>query len=90
MPVETNAMKYLGLQVDSQHSLVPHISYLLHKLSSVCYMMRKLSHVLNIQTLRSVNIEHFHSLVNYKIIFWGNNSSVPKIFLTQKKYYELC
>ena len=84
MPVGTNAMKSLVLQVDSQISWMPHISYLLHKLISVCYMMRKLSHVLNIQALRSVNIENFQSLVNYKIIFWGNNSSVRKIFLTKK------
>ena len=36
--VETNAIKFLGL----------HINYLLHKLSSVCYIKRRLSHILNI------------------------------------------
>ena len=33
---------------------------------------------------------HFHSLVNYGIIFWGNTSSMYKVFLTQKRYCELC
>jgi hypothetical protein len=88
--VETNAIKSLGFQQDSQLSWMPHINYLFHKLSSACYVMRRLSHVLNIQTLRSVYIEHFHSLVNYRIIFWGNTSSVRKVFLTPPKiYYEL-
>jgi len=46
--------------------------------------MRRLSHVLNIQTLRTVYFAHFHSLVNYGIIFWGNTSSMHKVFLIQK------
>jgi len=29
-PVETNAMKFLGLQMDSQTSWMPNINYLLH------------------------------------------------------------
>jgi hypothetical protein len=55
--------------------------------------MRSLSHVLNIHTLGSDNIEHFHSLVHYRIKFWCNTSSVRKVFRTQKKkkrYHELC
>jgi hypothetical protein len=35
-PVETNAMKSLVLQMDSEPSWMPHINYLLHKMSSVC------------------------------------------------------
>jgi hypothetical protein len=78
LPVKTNAINFLGLQLDSQLSWKPHINYLLHKLSSVCFIMRKLSPILNIQTLRMVYFAHFHSLVNYGIIFWGNTSSVRK------------
>ena len=47
LPVETNAIKFFGLQLDSQLSWKPHVNFLLYKLSSVCYIMRKLSHVLN-------------------------------------------
>jgi len=84
-PVEIHATKFLGLQLDSQLSWKPHINYLLHKLSSVFYVMRRLSRVLNIQTLRTVYFVHLHSLVNYGIIFGGNTSSMHKAFLIQKK-----
>jgi len=56
LPVETNGTKFIGLQLDSQLSWKIRINYLLHKLSSVCYMMRRLSHVLNIQTLMTFRI----------------------------------
>jgi len=62
-PGETNAMKSIGLQMESKTSWMPHINSLLHKLISICYM-RRISHVLNILTLRSLSIEYFHSFVN--------------------------
>jgi hypothetical protein len=82
--VETNAIIFLGLQLDSQLPWKPHINYLLHKLNSVCFIMRRLSPILNIQTLRTFYFSRFHSLVNYGIIFWGNTSSMRKVFLTHK------
>ena len=85
LPVITNAIKFLGLQPDSQLSWKHHINCLLHKPSSVCFIMRILSHTLNIQTLRTVYFVHFHSLVNYRIIFWCNTSSMCKVLLTHKK-----
>jgi hypothetical protein len=87
--VETNVINFLGLQLDSQLSWKPHINYLLHKLSSVYFIMRRLSPILNIQTLRTVYFAHFHSLVNYGIIFGSNTSSMCKVFLTQKKILRI-
>jgi len=89
LPIATNATKYLGLQLDSQLSWNRHVNYLLYKLSSFCYIMR-LSHVLDIHTLRTIYFAHFHSLVNYEILFWGNTSSMCKIFLSKKKCCKLC
>jgi len=87
-PLETNVIKLLGFQIDSQlpwkphvnYQLPwkPHVNYLLHGLSSVCYIMSRLSHVLNVQTLRTVYFTHFHSLVNYGITFWASTSSLPR------------
>jgi hypothetical protein len=74
LPVEMNALKFLGLlslQLDRQVSWKPQIIYLLQKLSTVCFKMRRLPHMLNSQTLRTVCFLHFCFLVNYGIIFWG-------------------
>jgi len=56
LPVETNGIQFVGPQLDSQVSWKLHINDLIHKLSSVCYIMRRLSCVLNIQTLRTLHI----------------------------------
>ena len=47
-------IKLLGLYFDSHLSWKCHINMLLKKLNSVCFMMRKLSYLLNIDTLRIV------------------------------------
>ena len=60
--VETNALNFLGLlglQLDRQVSWKPQIIYLLQKLSTVCFKMRRLTHILNSQTLRTVHFAHF-------------------------------
>lgn len=75
-PFETNDIQFLGLQLDIPLSWKPDINYLLHKLSSVCCIMRRLSHVLYIQTCWTVYFVHFHSSVTYGIIFWGNTISL--------------
>jgi hypothetical protein len=89
LPVITNVLNFLGLLLASQLSWKPHIHFLLHKLSSVCFIMGRLSPILNIQTLRTVYFAHFHFLVNYGIIFCGNTSSVRKVFLIQKKVLRI-
>jgi hypothetical protein len=66
--VITNAIHFLVQLLGSQLSWKSHTNLLLHKLNSVCFMIRRLSSILNIQTMRSVYYAHFYSLVNYGII----------------------
>lgn len=70
LPVKTNALKFSGLQLERQVSWKTQIKYLLQKLSTVCFKMR-LTHIRNIQTMRTIYFAHFCFLVNYGIIFWG-------------------
>ena len=69
LPAETDLIKFLSIQLDNQHSWKPHTNYLLHTLKTVSFTMRRLSHVLNIQTMRTAYFAHFDSLVNYGIIY---------------------
>jgi hypothetical protein len=58
---------------------------LLRKLSSACFLMRSLYYILNAASLKLVNFAHFHSVVIYIIIFWGNHQDVNKMFILQKR-----
>ena len=49
--------------------------------------MRRLSHVLDIQTLRTVYFAHFHSLVNYGIISWGNTTWCVQVLRSPKEAF---
>ena len=78
---ETN--KILGLHLDVHLPWKSHTTVLLKRLSSVYVTMRKLSYILNIDTLRIVYFAHFKSLI-YDIIFWVSLTTMCNIFLTQK------
>jgi hypothetical protein len=47
--------------------------------------MRKLSHVLNIESLRIGYFSHFQSLILYGLIFWGMPANMKRVFLLQKR-----
>lgn len=49
-----DTIKFLGLCLDGHLSWKTHTNVLVRKLSSVCFVMRKLSYVLNIDTVRLV------------------------------------
>ena len=46
--MEAATITFLGLQLDSQLTWKAHINFLLNKLSTVCYIMRRLVHILNL------------------------------------------
>jgi hypothetical protein len=82
-------IKFLGLQLDNHLTYKGHIYLLLHKLSTVGFLMRKLSCILSIDNLKSVYYAYYHSLVKYGIIYWGNKSDSHKVFLMQKKIIRI-
>ena len=61
------------------------INYLLNKPCVVCFILRRPFHILSIETLKVVCFTHFHSLIKYGIIFWGNSTTICKMFIVQKE-----
>jgi hypothetical protein len=45
----------------------------------------KLSSIVNVKTLSMAYFAHFHSKINYGIIFWGSSSSMRNVFIIQKR-----
>jgi hypothetical protein len=60
-----------------------HINYLLNKLSVICFIVRRLVHILNTETLKVV-FANFHYLIKFGIIIWGNPTTIHKVFVVQK------
>jgi hypothetical protein len=83
-----SVMDTLGLHLNNHLSWKSHANVLVRKLSSVCYVMRKLSNILNIVTLRIVYFAYFQSLVNYGN-FWGSSSTMHNVFLMQKRIIRI-
>jgi hypothetical protein len=59
------------------------------KLRGTCYAVRSMFHLGNTDTIKSVYIAYFHSIMMYGIIFGGNSSSSKKIFTLQKKFFRI-
>jgi hypothetical protein len=85
--VET--IKFLGLKLGNRLTCKGHIDLLLCKLSTVGFLMRKLSYILSMDNLKFVYYAYYHSLVKYGIIYWGNTSDSHKVFLMQKKILRI-
>jgi hypothetical protein len=59
--------------------------YIIPKLSSACFAMRKVIPLMTRDTLKLVYFAYFHSVVSYGLIFWGNSTDSNKVFYIQKK-----
>jgi hypothetical protein len=61
---ETNNRMFLGLQLDNHLTWKIRINQLLHKLSTACFVVRRLFHVLNTDdALRITYFAYFHSKI---------------------------
>ena len=61
-----------------------HINPLLSKLGAVCFIMKRVSHILNIDTPRIVYFAHFHTLIIEGIIFWGTSPTMQRFLDTKR------
>jgi hypothetical protein len=81
---DTENIKFLGVYLDCHLTWNLHLDNLIKKLSSICFLLRKLASIVNVKTLRMAYFAHFHSQINYGIIVWGSSSSMRNVFIIQK------
>jgi len=82
-------LKFLGIQIDNHLNWKNHIDHIIPKLGAACYIVRQMYYICNNDTLRSIYVAYFHSIVSYGIIFWGNSSNSKKIFTLQKRIIRI-
>ena len=69
--IGTDNTKFLGLELDKNVNWKNHIQKILPKLSSACYLIRRMCPSCNINTLKMIYFAYFHSVMEFGIIFWG-------------------
>ena len=66
-------VKFLGLIIDSTLSWNPHIDLVSKRLSTACYALNCLKHLVSRETLKIIYFSHLQSILSYGIIFWGSS-----------------
>ena len=80
--------KLLGLHIDKDLNWKTHIQNLLPKLSSACYLIRRMYPLFNIRTLKMIYHAYFHSVMEFGM-FWGASAESRKVFLLQKRILQV-
>jgi len=81
--------KFLGLIIDDSLSWKVYIDEIMSKLNTACFVIRSLQAIMSTETLRMVYFAYVHSIMNYGIIFGGNQPYSEKIFKIQKRVIRI-
>jgi len=84
---ETVNTKFLGLQIDNHINWKSHIEELF--LSGVCYAVRSIGHISNVNTFKLIYYAYFHSIIKYGIIFGATLPIVGRFSLYKRKSSKL-
>ena len=58
-------------------------------MSTACYALQNIKHIVPIDTLRVIYFAHIHSIISYGIIFGGSSSHANKVYIFQKKIIRI-
>jgi hypothetical protein len=84
-----DSIKFLALSLDNSLSWKKHIDAIVPKLSAATFAMRIVQPFLSLDFLKLIYYSYFHSILTYRIIFWGNTPNSNVIFRMQKKIIRI-
>jgi hypothetical protein len=84
-----NNIKFLGLELDKHMNWKNHIGKILPKMSSACYVIRSMYHLSGKTTLKIIYFAYFHSIMEYRIAFWGGAAERKRVFQLQKRIIRI-
>jgi hypothetical protein len=87
--IKETRIKFLDKQIDNLLNWKSYIGQIIPKLSAACFSVRRLFHILNIDTLRMVYFEYFYCVIKYGITFWGNSTDADRVFILQKRIVKI-
>jgi hypothetical protein len=77
-------VKFPGLTIDSKLSCKQHFSVIIPKPNKACFVIRSIKPFMSLEAMRLIYFSHFHSVLSYGIIFYGNSLHRKCIFRIQK------
>lgn len=84
MPI-CNECRFLGFTLDSNLDWKCHVDKLCDRLSGAVFALRKLRVLVANDALKQVYFAHFHSLMSYGTLLWGNSTDANRVLLMQKR-----
>jgi hypothetical protein len=78
-------IKFLGITIISNLSRKQHIDNIIPKLNKACLTIRSVKPYLSLEAMSLIYFSHFHSVISYGIIFWGNSVHSKYIFRIQER-----
>jgi hypothetical protein len=80
--------KFLRLTLDNTLSWKNRIDAIVPKLRSACFAFRAFKPFLSKESLRMVYF-YFHSIMTYRLVFWGNSYHKNTVFKLQKRIIRI-
>jgi hypothetical protein len=77
--------KFLGVTIDNRLKWVTHINNVAQKVSSGCYLIKRVLRICNFNTAKLVYFSYVHSNLLYAIALWGHSPLAIKLFRLQKR-----
>lgn len=83
-PSSDCSMKLLGITLLPNLSFSQHIDMLVPRLSRATYTVRRIMQLAGPEAAKIAYFGHFHSALNFGILFWGDSPECIRIFRKQK------
>ena len=81
----TNFVKFLGLYINDDMKWKEHINYVSNRLTTIIFLLRKISTCVSESVIKNVYFGLFHSVLSYGILLWGAAPDAARIFKLQKR-----
>jgi hypothetical protein len=66
-------IKFLGININDSMNWSCHVEYIIPKVSSACYIMRRVKHYMTLNTLKTIYYSYFNTVMSYGLFLWGNS-----------------
>ena len=89
--IKTEDVKYLGITIDHKLKWNKHINYILNKISKTTYMLTKIRHYIDLNSLKMLYYSLVHPHLIYCLTTWGGapKTTLQPLINIQKKIVRI-